>query len=257
MTSRILARNIITLATFFSFGLGSLPSLAASPDAREEQVQFETGSTGTHVESSIVGSQSVNYTLRAGAGQMMDISISSDNNGNYFNLYAPGYGPGDEAIFAGARDGGKFSAALPTDGEYTVQVYLIRSAARRNETANFALDINISGTAVTASTATQPDDDDVKWPQDTDASGNIPCGSSMEDLTQSCAFKVKRNSFGATIWVLKPGLENELRTLYFESDAFTSDDDATLSWNRVSDSWIVNVGDKAFYHVPDALIFGG
>jgi hypothetical protein len=38
----------------------------------------------------------------------------------------------DVAMFAGAIDGKRFEGVLPDDGLYTVRVFLIRSAARRN-----------------------------------------------------------------------------------------------------------------------------
>jgi hypothetical protein len=34
---------------------------------------------------------------------------------------------------------------LPADGVYTIRVYLMRNAARRNETANYTLEVRIAG----------------------------------------------------------------------------------------------------------------
>jgi hypothetical protein len=35
--------------------------------------------------------------------------------------------------------GGDFKGILPTDGDYTIRVYLMRSAARRNESSIYTL----------------------------------------------------------------------------------------------------------------------
>lgn len=37
------------------------------------------------------------------------------------------------------------AGTLPVDGDYTVRVYLMRSAARRNETAEYTLTVGITG----------------------------------------------------------------------------------------------------------------
>jgi hypothetical protein len=38
----------------------------------------------------------------------------------------------------------RFKGKLPTSGEYTVSIYMMRSAARRNEVSRYTLDISIS-----------------------------------------------------------------------------------------------------------------
>jgi hypothetical protein len=57
------------------------------------------------------------------------------------------------AIFVGSTSGNRFEAELPADGEYTIRVYLMRNAARRNETANYTLEVGISGETKPAATA--------------------------------------------------------------------------------------------------------
>lgn len=41
-------------------------------------------------------------------------------------------------------EGPEWSGILPEDGEYKLRVYLMRSAARRNEIANFTLTVSLS-----------------------------------------------------------------------------------------------------------------
>lgn len=234
-------------------GLAFLSIPAIAQDVRDEQVQFARGTSGATIKETITGRQEVNYKLGAKAGQTMVVILKTDNASNYFNIYAPGKGPGDEALFVAAMKGSRYEGILPADGEYTVQVFLMSNAARRNEKANYTLEVEIKGTAKTSSSDTSA----VDWPADTDASGDLPCSAGELDLKSSCAFRVKRNPYGATIWVIKPGTGDALRVLYFENKAFSPDDDAELSWKRQDDNWRVNSGKKEIYLIPDAVTFGG
>ena len=121
---------------------------AYSQDERYENVRFSRGANSTAIKSSITGYHSVNYTLDAKAGQTMTVDLKTNNTSNYFNIYKPGKGPGDQAMYIGSTKGNSFFGALPASGKYTIQVYLMRNAARRNETANFTLTIGVTGTSV-------------------------------------------------------------------------------------------------------------
>jgi hypothetical protein len=112
-------------------------------DSRDEKIQFLPNTTSTTIKESITGYETVNYQLDAKAGQLMEVDLKTDNTATYFNIFVPGKGPGDQAMYIGSIKGGQFEGKLPADGKYTVQVYMMRSAARRNETANYTLDISI------------------------------------------------------------------------------------------------------------------
>lgn len=106
-----------------------------------EAVRFEAGESGTTIKHTIKGDQSVNYTLSARKGQSMVVIMETDNASNYFNVMAPG---ADSALFIGSTSGGRFEGTLPATGEYAIQVYLMRNAARRGESASYRLDIGIN-----------------------------------------------------------------------------------------------------------------
>ncbi len=123
------------------------PSLAATPTwaqpvIKQQQVQFKKGKTGATLKGSIKGEEIIDYKLRAGAGQVMVVKFKPSNPSAYFNVLPPG---SDEAVHIGSSAGNEFSTELKADGEYTIRVYLMRSAARRNESTNYTLDIGISG----------------------------------------------------------------------------------------------------------------
>ncbi len=132
------------------FGLLISMACALAQDLRQVTVRFPTGSSGTKLQDSITGYQSVAYRIDARAGQLMEISLATRHNGTYFNVYEPGRGSGDEALAVSELTGplvpeiNRFAGALPKDGAYTVVVYMVRAAARRNEKADYTLGVSVS-----------------------------------------------------------------------------------------------------------------
>jgi hypothetical protein len=135
------------LARGLSVWLLGVAVASADVDIRQEQIQFEKGTSGTTITGEITGDQIVDYQLRASAGQSMVVNFRPSNLSAYFNILPPG---SEVAFFVGSISGNRFENQLPSDGEYTIRVYLMRNAARRNETANYALDVNITGGGSTA-----------------------------------------------------------------------------------------------------------
>jgi hypothetical protein len=80
----------------------------------------------------------------------MSILFSPSNASCYFNLLPPG---SDEAIHIGSSVGNEFGGTLGASGEYRAQVYLMRNAARRNETCNYSITFEISGASGSAGDA--------------------------------------------------------------------------------------------------------
>ena len=143
----------LRLAALVAAALLALAPLAATAqdDMRTEQVRFAAGATGTTLSDTITGREYVVYEIGAEAGQQMRIRLTTDNLAAYFNVYEPGRGPGDQALAVSEQTGTNvpdlnvFDGTLPSSGVYSVSVYMYRSAARRGETANFTLDISITG----------------------------------------------------------------------------------------------------------------
>ncbi len=186
----------------------------------------------------------------------MIVTLKTNHNGNYFNIYEPGSGPGNEAMYAARMTGLRYEGILPANGDYTLSVCLMRYAARRDEKAEYSLEITVDG-EVQADTGKSVEDDNIAWPLHTDASGDLPCSAGEPSFERSCAFKVKRNPYGATIWTVKPGTKEDLRILYFENKTFSTDDGSEMSGKRQGDNWWLAAGEKEFYLIPDAVIWGG
>ncbi|WP_050786821.1 SH3 domain-containing protein [Rhodobacter ferrooxidans] len=120
--------------------------LASSPiQAQDSQrVSFPRGDDGATLTGRIRGYEDVTYLLGASAGQQLRVEMSTSNASAYFNVTAPG---ADAAMFIGSSEGSSMTAVLPTSGDYRVQVYLMRNAARRNEVADYTVSLRITGAA--------------------------------------------------------------------------------------------------------------
>ena len=121
------------------------------------------------LKGSIKGDQDHSYVVQAGAGQTLTVDFEPTNASTYFNITAPG---ADSAMFIGSTSGNRFSGPLSVSGPHVVQVYLMRSAARRNETTNYTITIEATGTA-TASP--RPSRDALVAGTNYNATAEIPC----------------------------------------------------------------------------------
>ena len=134
-------RAVLTIIT--------LAALIAKPvmaqHAVSEHIQLTPAMSSKSASGIIKGYETINYALQVLSDQTVTIALESDNLGNYFNIFEPGKFPGqDYAMFIGSTSGNEFEGTLPVNGDYLIQVYVIRSAARRDETANFSLQLTLT-----------------------------------------------------------------------------------------------------------------
>lgn len=112
---------------------------AVSDEIKKVRVQFDAGASSKTVEGSITGREGVDYKLNVKAGQPMNISMATQHGATYFNLMEPG--EQYEAIHIGSTAGNQFEGVAAESGDYTIRVYMMRSAARRGETADYRLEM--------------------------------------------------------------------------------------------------------------------
>ncbi len=219
-------------------------------------LQFAKGASSATVKSTLKGERIVDYKLRARAGQTMSVTLKTSNAANYFNVLPPG--SKDVAIFVGSTSGNEWTGPLPADGEYTIRVYLMRSAARRNEVANYTLNVGISGNAAAASTLGPAPAGDAKVKGTPyHATGQVPCsmGNAPQGSAQ-CDFGVIRGKPGnAEVHVTPVG--GFTRVLTFAGGKVSSDAGSKVQASKSSDSWLVDVNDYEHYRIPEAVISGG
>lgn len=140
--------NKLLLIYLLSVFLSHSQQVMSADRIRQETIQFDKGASSAHVQGKLKGYQVMDYQLRAKAGQQIQVDFQPSNWSAYFNLLVPG--SKDEAFFIGSSAGNHYSGKLPVDGIYTIRVYLMRSAARRNETAKYMLDVSIQDQPVAA-----------------------------------------------------------------------------------------------------------
>lgn len=114
----------------------------AQPPIRSQKVQFPNGTSSTALKGTLKGDLTVDYLVMANAGHTLSVTLKTSNKSNYFNVTPQGE---DAAIFIGSTSGNEYKGILPKSGEYTIRVYLMRNAARRNESANYTLTIALTG----------------------------------------------------------------------------------------------------------------
>jgi len=246
--------NFRLFAIALSWALIGGGQSALASDIQTRQIKFAPGASSATVKSSITGRQTVDYKLRARAGQTMTVALKTSNAANYFNVLPPG--SKDVAIFVGSTGGNDWTGTLEADGEYTVRVYLMRSAARRDETANYTLTVGITGAAAAATRST-----DAKVPGTPyHATGQIPCATAAGQPTGTCPFGVVRKGGGTgAVTVTKP--DGRTRTIFFEKGKATGydmsqADRGEFSASKEADLNMIRIGPER-YEIPDAVIFGG
>lgn len=248
--------RIHTLRLLLAFGLLTTGTFSLAADGIETKaLQFAKGETSATVKDSLKGDATIDYSLRARAGQTMSVTLTTSNSANYFNVLPPG--SDDVAIFIGSTDGNEWSGTLPADGDYKIRVYLMRSAARRGETANYTLTVGITGSPAAAGIGVAPASDAKVAGTPYHATGQVSC--SMGDTPKAsaqCDFGVIRGQAGnAEVHLTPPG--GFTRVLTIIGDKVTSDADATVTATRVSDGWSVSVNDYEHYEIPEGVVSGG
>lgn len=218
-------------------------------------IRFARGASSATVEGSLTGDQTVDYTLGAKAGQTMTVRLETSSTGNYFNVLPPG--SHDEAVFIGSVDGNEWTGTPEANGDYTIRVYLMRSAARRQESARYTLTTSITGSPTAQGLGAAPRGDAKVAGTAYHATGTLPC--SMGDApagSLQCDFGVIRGAPGkAAVHVTPPG--GFTRVLTFAGSQVTADGDARASATRSGDAWQIGVNDHEYYVIPDAVINGG
>jgi hypothetical protein len=246
--------TILLISLIFS------PAIAQQSDIRTEPIHFKTGALSAVVQGSITGHEIVDYVLGAGKGQYMNVSMATDNEANYFNILAPG--ENEVAFVNGSVSDNQYEGILPKKGEYKIRVYLMRSAARLNETANYNLEIiftNADDTKRTSPSGPSKNDAAIHGTK-YNATEKIPCSVAKDQPTGSCPFSVTREGKGnGIVTITKP--DGSTRTIFFENGKAVGADvsqavPGEFSAKKEGDMNVIRIGDE-HYQIPEAVIPGG
>jgi len=248
MTRRFALTALILIATLAPL----LADAAGDAGIRSQTVQFAKGATSTQLRGSIKGDAGVDYRIEARAGQTLSVTMKASNASSYFNINPPG---SDLAMFVGSNNGDAATVVLPDDGTYVMRVYLMRNAARRNETSNYTLTIRVTGKALGPLAASK---DALIAGTRYHASAQVACTPPFDSKPQRCEAFVVRRGFDGTATLEVRGPASMLRRILFVAGApVASDATEPLTHSRDGDRTMVKIGADERYEVPDALIRGG
>lgn len=251
---------ILAAGIALGLSLASLPAQAQT-GIPQVQVQFAKGKSSTTIKGSVTGRDSVDYTLRAAAGQTMTVKLSGRPT-PYHNVLAPG--STGEALFVGSRNGSESITVLPVSGVYTIRVYQMGNAASSGQRSKFTLDVAITGGS--KPTASAADDKMVEaagraGQGQFNARGKLPCAQYPGQPMMQCDFGVARASGGtAVVSVTLP--DGRKRALYFKegkpsgADLSQADGNMKFSATKESDLYLIRAGNER-YEVVEAVVFGG
>jgi hypothetical protein len=216
----------------------------------KQRVSFPAGAQSSLRKGQLKGDQTIDYILRAGAGQTLTVELKGSNPQNYFNVMAAGT---DTALFIGSSSGNSFRGLLPSDGDVRVRVYLMRPAARRNESSTYSLRIGIGGTPLAPVPASR---DALIAGTPYHASAEVACGAGGK-AARCKASVIRRANNGATVVVTNPGGQKR-QFLFVNGKAVASDQPEKLSVQRRGDVSVLSLGENfERYEIVDALVVGG
>jgi len=249
----LMKRLLTVLAAALLFLLSVVGTASADPDRRSERVHFAKGATSTVVKGQVKGDHYIDYRVRAGAGQTLSVEMKTGNASSYFNILPPG--SGDVAMFIGSTSGNRFSGVLPADGDYSIRVYLMRNAARRNESASYTLTVGVTGQPLAATPAAR----DALIPGTPfHASAKVACAPPFGATTRECeAFVIRRGFDGTATVEVRWGEGLKRHILFVKGKAVAADATDALAVERRGDVSVVRFGDDERFEIPDALVTGG
>jgi hypothetical protein len=249
MTRHLASAALIALAALNPLAVHA----AAEAGPHRQAVQFAKGASSSQLRGTIKGDGDVDYTVNARAGQTLVVRLRSSNASLYFNINPPG--SADVSMFIGNQQGAEAKAMLPADGTYVVRVYLMRNAARRNESAAYTLDVAVTGQALTPLPAAK---DALVAGTRFHATAAVPCQTPGADAGASCQAGVIRRGRDGTATVVLRGANGLVRNLLFvKGQPVAADSAQPMTSSRQGNLSTVRFGSDERYDVPDALLTGG
>lgn len=249
-----MTRHLVNAALISLVSLGTLPALATVDGAHHRQaVQFAKGASSAQLRGTIKGDRGIDYTLNARAGQTVSVKLKTSNASSYININPPG--SEDAAMFIGSSSGSEAKLLLPVEGTYVIRVYLMRNAARRNESAAYTLGVAVTGQPLPPLPAAH---DGLVRGTPFHATAAVPCQTPGADTGASCnAGVIRRGRDGTATLDLRGANGLVRRVLFVKGQPVASDSAQAMTSHRQGDLVTVRFGSDERYDVPDVLLTGG
>lgn len=234
--------------------LGGANASAQPTPPRQEHVAFAAGASAATVKGQLKGDESIDYLVRASAGQTIAVTLTPSNRSTYFNVLPPG--SADVAMFAD-QSGEPYKGMLPADGDYKVRVCQMRNAARRNAVSTFTLTIGVTGKPLAPLPAKQ---DAIVGGTHYHATAQVTClPMPYGDKTpRKCdAGVVRRGTDGTATVEISLGTAGKRRILFVAGKPVAADAMDKMTVTRQGDETTVTFESGEYHTIPDAFVIGG
>ncbi len=135
---RLIARRRVLIA---AAAVALIPA-AVSQDA-ERRVPVVLDEHDTHrLEDTISDFESVSYVVTLRQGQSLRVLLATNNASNCFDIYEP---DAAKPIYIGGDSGNTHELHAQRPGNYRIRVFLLRLAARDGQSAQYTLELKVTG----------------------------------------------------------------------------------------------------------------
>jgi hypothetical protein len=116
-------------------------SSLAQNAVRSERVTLDAVTPQRTLADAIAGFERVQYLVSARAGQLLTVDLATSNLSSTFDITAPAAA---KPFFLGGDSGNSHSFRVPATGDYVIDVYLLRYAARDYQSAQYTLSVTLA-----------------------------------------------------------------------------------------------------------------
>lgn len=228
------------------------PAAHAAPPADLQEIHLAPGTGRASVSGTLKGDAGKAYRLKGAAGQTLQVDLKTTQGALQFNVTSA---DSNEAMFRGETGGPQARLVLPVDGTYTIQTFLMRSAARRNAAGHFELAVSTTGTALPP----LPGARDAKVPGTPfHATASLRCKPPYVSETSQCEAGVIRRGHDGTATVIVRGPNQLLRQILLVKGQAVSSNVALKIESRLDgDTVVVELDGQERYDLPLAFLNGG
>jgi len=195
--------------------------------------------------------ESMSYRVQVMAGQTLAVTLNAKHPQTYFNVTPQG---SQEAMFIGSTSGNTMRKRVAADGEYTVDVYLMRAAARRGASSAFNLTMDVQGQALEAISAGT---DALVAGTPFHATASVVCTVPFDPGVTRCDAGVIRRGIDGTATVQVKWPQGIRHFLFVKGQWAASDSTQQVKASRQGDQTMLRIGKDEIFAIPDVLLTGG
>lgn len=216
-----------------------------------DPLRLEGGAKPQKVSGIVMGADTAVYITRGMAGQTLSVSLSAKHPQAYFNVTPLG---SQEAMFIGSTSGNTMRRRLPVDGDYRVDVYLMRAAARRGSASPYKLTTQVVGYPLRAISA---DRDALVAGTPFHATAQVACAMPYSPAMTTCDAGVIRRGINGTATAQIRWPQGVFNVLFVKGVLADSDSAQPIKASRHDERTILRIGKDAVVEIPDPLLKGG